>query len=141
MSSTSTPGSTGNSARSRPRIAAFVGLTVVLILGIAWEPADTGIPMCAVRLSTGVPCPGCGMTRGLAALLKGRAMESLEYHAFAPVVAVAAIAAWSALGIGLLAGRNLLPNVNARGVTILLIGFVASFLAYWLYRTILWTVP
>jgi hypothetical protein len=35
----------------------------------------------------------------------------------------------------------LLPNVNARGVTILLIGFVASFLAYWLYRTILGTVP
>ena len=141
MNSTSTPGSTGNLARSRPRIIAFAGLTAVLALGAVWEPSDTGIPTCAMRLSTGMPCPGCGMTRGLAALLKGRTDDSFRYHAFAPIVTVLAIGAWAALGLGFLTGKNYLPNLNARGMTIVLITFIASFLAYWIYRMILGEVP
>jgi hypothetical protein len=40
---------------------------------------------CPILLATGVPCPGCGLTRASAALLKGdwRSMASL--HIFAPV--------------------------------------------------------
>lgn len=37
---------------------------------------------CPFRALTGLPCPGCGMTRAFRALLKGRIGESLRLHAF-----------------------------------------------------------
>lgn len=36
---------------------------VVLVLGLGWY-------RCPILAATGVPCPGCGMTRGAAALLR-----------------------------------------------------------------------
>ena len=106
MSSTITGDSTVSSARSRPRAAAFVALAAAFIAAAAWHPSDDGIPLCALKRATGVACPGCGMTRGLAALARGEAGVSIRYHAFAPIVALGAVAAWIALGVGLITGRT-----------------------------------
>lgn len=35
---------------------------------------------CVVRFVTGVPCPGCGMTRAWLALLRGDLAAALAYH-------------------------------------------------------------
>lgn len=35
---------------------------------------------CAARYFLGIPCPGCGMTRALLALLRGDVIASLKYH-------------------------------------------------------------
>jgi len=137
MSSTTTGDSTASSARSRPRAVAFVALTAAFIAAAFWHPSDDGIPLCALKRATGVSCPGCGMTRGLAAMARGEPGVSIRYHAFAPLVALGALAAWVALGLGLITGRNLLPDLTARRVTIAVVAFTAAFLLYWLIR--LWT--
>lgn len=134
MSSTTTPASTATSSRSRPRLAAFAGLTALFIGAALWKPADDGLPLCAFKLWTGRSCPGCGMTRALAALGRGDAVASVTYHAFAPIVAAAAALAWAALGIGLLTGRDLLPDFNTRGFQIACLAFIAAFVVYWLFR-------
>ncbi len=50
-----------------------------------------GLPswQCPIRAATGIPCPGCGLGSALALLLKGKWLESLERHAFAPIFLLA----------------------------------------------------
>ncbi|MCB1097388.1 MAG: DUF2752 domain-containing protein [Verrucomicrobiae bacterium] len=43
---------------------------------------------CPVLITTGFPCPGCGLTRGVMATLKGDLAEAVEYHPFSPLALV-----------------------------------------------------
>lgn len=48
-----------------------------------------GIP-CLFRRLTGIPCPGCGLTRALLCLLRGDIRGALAYNALAiPIFALA----------------------------------------------------
>lgn len=44
--------------------------------------------LCPIALATGVPCPGCGMTRALAKLADGDLESALEYHPLVFLIAV-----------------------------------------------------
>ena len=50
-----------------------------------------GVPswQCPIRAATGIPCPGCGLSSAMVLLLKGRWLESIERHAFAPIFLMA----------------------------------------------------
>jgi len=77
-------------------ITAAAGTTQV-ILAICHLP---GMP-CPLLQVTGVPCPGCGVSRGCAALLTGHWADYLRWHAFAPLFLVAIV---------LFAAAGLLPR-------------------------------
>lgn len=49
--------------------AVFIG-TLVLVFGAS----------CPIRILFGIPCPGCGMTRALWLLCKGKVAESIQMH-------------------------------------------------------------
>jgi hypothetical protein len=93
---------------------------------------------CVVRLCLGIPCPGCGLSRAIAALLHGDWQGSLIYHAFAPffILALALIALAAFLPAS---PRNWLINrieiiERHTGLTaILLLGLVF----YWLARLVI----
>lgn len=55
--------------------------------------------VCPFRLLTGLPCPMCGMTRGLASLLRGRWTDAVGFHLLSPVVLVALVA-WMVVEAG-----------------------------------------
>ncbi len=71
--------------------------TIVFILGalavvqIAATSLGYGFWVCPIKAVTGRPCPGCGMSAAIAALLKGDWNESLNLHAFAPLFLLAAV--------------------------------------------------
>ena len=44
---------------------------------------------CPFAKVTGVPCPGCGLSRGCSALLRGHVADAFQWHAFAPAFVLA----------------------------------------------------
>lgn len=79
-----------------PRL--FIGALVVVAV-FTWAmglPAD-GLRLlpCPVLWTTGLECPGCGMTRACIFLARGDLASSYELHPFAlPLVSVALLAAF-----------------------------------------------
>jgi cellulose synthase/poly-beta-1,6-N-acetylglucosamine synthase-like glycosyltransferase len=93
---------------------------------------------CAFFRLTGVPCPGCGLTRACLLLLTGDVPASIRFHAFAPIF-IALIA--------MLITCTLLPRkvtesfINKAetlerqtGITIVILG---GLILYWLARLLL----
>lgn len=103
----------------------------LVILGLpSWQ--------CPLRYGLGIPCPGCGLSRAITALIRGDWQASLTFHAFAPFFLAALM---------LIIGVTLLPSPQRRSVikgievverrtgitAILLIGLVF----YWLIRLLI----
>ena len=86
---------------------------------------------------TGIPCPGCGLTRATYLLLRGDVKESLAFHAFSPVVV---------LGLGILTSSVLLPEkprarwaeslARIERKTGIILILLAALILYWLGRVI-----
>ena len=85
--STRFAGRGGAHTRCRGLASCAAGALVLAVLSIS------GIG-CIFRFTTGVPCPGCGMTRAYAALLRGDVAAAFAYHPLFWTVPVAACLAW-----------------------------------------------
>ena len=57
-------------------IAAWLGL----ILAIFSPPHGVGFTVCWLKAATNLPCPGCGLMRSFSCGIRGRFLESLQYH-------------------------------------------------------------
>ena len=104
--------------------------------GLVW----LGLPgwECPFRSQLGIPCPGCGLSRAIGALIYGDWQTSLKFHAFAPLFLAALI---------LMTGIILLPpyprawainRIEAleryTGITAILL---ISLIFYWLIRLLI----
>ncbi len=92
-----------------------------------------GLPtLCPLRAATGVPCPGCGITRALCLCAHGRFIEAVTvYHPVVPLVFLGLIAA---AGFGLWRGKPLPDRI----ATPLVYVTVALLLAVWIARLTGW---
>lgn len=119
--------------------AGLAGLAGLALLHL-WVPAPgAGNTICLVRRFTGIPCPGCGMTRALAHLAKGEWAAAAADHALAFPLAAELLLGWLAWGASLL-GR--LPLRLPAGWTArLLYGHLAVLTAFWLGRAATGTLP
>jgi hypothetical protein len=90
---------------------------------------------CPIFRLTGIPCPGCGLSRATMLLLKGELSGSLRFHAFAPVFLFAIVA----LILSVVLPKSILQPAIARaelierntGLTVLILG---GLILYWLAR-------
>ncbi len=74
---------------TRPmRIAGAAMLATAAVLPVASEPAPV---LCPLRAITGIPCPFCGMTRGVVEAVHGDVAGSLLMNPGALLVVVAAV--------------------------------------------------
>jgi hypothetical protein len=97
---------------------------------------------CPIQLALGLPCPGCGLSRATAALLRGDVLAAIEIHPFVFLaLAFFALLAVSAIAPAAL-GRRLAQALRAveirTRVTFIL---VTAFLVYGLLRLLVVGVP
>ena len=104
-----------------------------------WIPApgsqDT---VCLMRRLSGLPCPGCGMTRAFAHLAKGEWKAAASDHLLAYGVAAEMGLAWIAWG-GLLARRR--PFRLPAWTAPVAVAHLAVLVAFWLGRLSTGTLP
>jgi hypothetical protein len=68
----------------------WLPLLPVAVFGVLTlaSPTHDGPTLCPFALITGTACPGCGMTRAFAWLLRGDLSQALTYHPLAPLIAL-----------------------------------------------------
>jgi Protein of unknown function (DUF2752) len=70
-------------------------------------------PPCPLHQATGIWCPGCGLTRGTHALLRGDILAALGYNIFTPLV-LGALAYWWVNGALMAFTTRRLPKLIQR---------------------------
>ena len=67
------------------------GLIIVGAGALHFGLSLVGLPAwsCPILAATGVPCPGCGLTRASMELIRGDFSSSFHTHAFAPIFLLA----------------------------------------------------
>ncbi|MEW6365494.1 MAG: DUF2752 domain-containing protein [Acidobacteriota bacterium] len=117
----------------------WVGFVVVLLLPFArmlGALPDDWIPRCQFLLSTGHPCPGCGITRMLMSLSRGYVVEAFRSHPLG-FLTIAVVCVWVAFGLAArLVARDLRIELSPRGRWYLLSIVVIALMLNWVY---LWT--
>jgi len=61
---------------------AGLGALALVLLAAALPSQGAGVPICAFRYLTGLPCPGCGLTRSFSCILHGDFARGYDYHPF-----------------------------------------------------------
>lgn len=108
------------SATRSNRLLTLAAVAVALAAIFVLESRPSESVLCPFRWATSLPCPFCGMTRGLAALLHGRIVEAIEHHPFSPLALAGILATaagrvpppfmwkWLAVGLGVFGGVRML---------------------------------
>ena len=70
--------------------------SAVFAVSARWSPSQLpGVVLCPFRALTGLPCPGCGMTRAFCSIGHGEFARAFGYNALAPFVFLAALLLWA----------------------------------------------
>jgi hypothetical protein len=92
---------------------------------------------CPVLAATGIPCPGCGLTRATMQLFHGNISDSLQTHAFAPIFLMALLLMITVLVLPNSVGKKIINFVNRletrNGITAWVF---FSLMFYWAIRLI-----
>jgi hypothetical protein len=104
-----------------------------------WVPAPgTQNSICLWRRLTGIPCPGCGMTRALAHLAKGEWAAAAGDHLLAYPLAVELLLVWLIWAVFLARRR---PVEMPVGLDRWALGHLFVLTAFWLGRAATGTLP
>lgn len=93
--------------------ALWLGVSLMAgAVGAAWWRLGLPRPVCPLHVATGVPCPGCGTTRAVEALLAGDWAAAVQWNPLA-CAALAGVVLFDLYAALVLLGR--LPRWRPRG--------------------------
>ena len=119
-----------------PRLGTIVGCLLVLGAGAAaiWLRLGLPKPICHFREWTGVPCPTCGSSRMVEALLGGDILEALRWNPLA-FLTLGSLALWAVTSTlrHLLGFPRLHLVLESRERSVLRFSAVAILVAGWAY--------
>lgn len=105
------------------------------IFALAWVlPSVSSINelnFCAVKSFLGIPCPGCGLTRSISALVHGQLRASIDAHPLGPIVAIWLIYFASRELYSAIAGRRLPDLMTQTGRDLCVGAFVLALFLQW----------
>jgi hypothetical protein len=129
-------GATGWKQRAAPVLCgcALAGASAVIALN---DPSAAGsrFPACVFHATTGLWCPGCGLTRGFHQLFNGHIGAALSYNLFVPLVLVAVVGSWFTWTLAVW-GRPLRQRVSLTGSRWVTVGLPVILIAYAVLRNI-----
>ncbi len=92
---------------------------------------------CIIKWLTGIPCPMCGMTRSLTALLQGDLQRSIDFHSLGPLLFVGLILTLLMVSTELLLHRSIVFTARYRKPKrTILLSVVSLFLIYHAIRLV-----
>ena len=119
------------------RILAAAGILVAaagVFVVSYFNPTTAGFfPVCPLHATTGLNCPGCGLTRGLHAFFHGDVFGALHFNVLLPVYLLVGIYLFVSLGLIVVRGRGLSFNVFKPQ---LLWGFLIVLLVFGIVRNL-----
>lgn len=126
-------------ALSSHRTLWFVGTALAIAVAatlVVVGPRE-GSP-CLILAATGVSCPGCGMTRAAAAMLRGNWSSMWALHPMAPFVAMQGLAVWVLWGWTVFVRKRTVDEVVLLG---LLVVNTTALALVWVVRLVLGALP
>ena len=117
---------------------AGVGIAGIAV-ACAWSPAgaSSGPEVCPFRRLTGLPCPGCGLTRSWVSLMHGDVSNAFSFNLFGPLLLVlTAVAVVIALWSLVLRDGAPLDRTRSWLSVRVVVGFVAVWLGYGVFRAV-----
>ena len=108
----------------------------LVVLGAVVYPyiLGSGKDLCAVHYMLGLPCPGCGFTRSIVALIHGDVVQSVRWHPMGIVAMLILFIVWlrSLLSLGFpVVGERF--RFQSQSVKLLSHAFVAGLFIQWLF--------
>lgn len=109
-----------------------------LLTAIVWplKSVDNGPDLCVFRALTGLPCPGCGLTRSWVHLMHGDVGGAFTYNVFGPLTLVAIVIAVAAGVWCLVAGPGALKLLRLRRALPVLVVVLGLWLVYGVARIV-----
>ena len=109
-----------------------------LLAAIVWplDSVDHGPDFCPFRALTGLPCPGCGLTRSWVHLMHGDVSGAFTYNVFGPLTLAATAIAVVAGAVCLVAGPGALRRLRLRRLLPVLVVAIGVWLVYGVARIV-----
>jgi hypothetical protein len=91
------------SAQSKRKIYGIIGALITLMVPFFLiffnqdNHLETAQSLCPLKMLTGFPCPGCGITKSLVYFYEGDLQKSLYYHILGPFVVLFCLVAFGVL--------------------------------------------
>lgn len=105
-----------------------------------WTPTGGREASICLLRRIAMPCAGCGMTRAVALLAKGRWDAAVAYHPLAPLLVGQGLLLWAAWGVALV--RDRLPRaISGRLGWGVVLANAALLLGVWILRLVHGTLP
>jgi len=119
------------------RYSVFVSWVGLLLAGIT-PPHGFGLTVCWIKAGTGLPCPGCGLTRSISCALRGMVLESWQYHPFGFLILGFFVCA-AAMSLMPAFRKKLTSHIDSRPKLFgrIYAGFVAAFVGFGIARALL----
>ncbi len=127
--------------------AVLVLVGVIAIVGVSFyvepDPARTNakrrLPLrpCGFLMTTGLPCPTCGMTTSFAFMARGHAVAAFEQQPAGALLALLTAGLGVLALVVLVTGRRFEINWYRINPMHVLVGFMALFMGSWVYRIVM----
>lgn len=124
-----------SSQRDRLILLSPLAVLGILFAAPAFEESPT---VCPFALTTGMACPGCGMTRAASMLVRGDFASAMTFHPLVPLVALMGVGAWVWFA---LRRRGRVQAMSSRLINGTLISLLAGLLIVWGARLLGGTLP